>query len=181
MQLELFFAVNLVEFVFLGLKLDGWVSWAWVVILIPLWILICLSVIGVLYAIVLAVLLLRSIELLPEHRRQHVFSAITYTFLVIPILIFLVLLTSKLDGSTQLPWLMVATPLYISLLCLILISCGTRGPSSSPSPLPPATVGPGRRGQPVVVRHAAGLLLLPAPRLPLAPRVRQRERQAGRQ
>lgn len=110
-QFELFFSVNVLQFVFLALKLDKLITWPWVVrisqwsfcqtffdfnicflkiIFVPLWILICLSLIGVLYAIVLAVLLIRSIDLLPEHRRQHVYTAIGYTFLVVPILIFLV-------------------------------------------------------------------------------------------
>lgn len=59
-------------------------------IFIPLWILICLSLIAVLYAIILALLLIRSIDLLPDRRRQHMWSALAYTVLVVPLLIFLV-------------------------------------------------------------------------------------------
>jgi len=103
------------------------------VIFIPLWILICLSLIGVLYAIILAVLLIRSIDLLPERRRQHMWSAIGYTLLVVPLLVFLVLLTGKLDGeamndpdAARLPFVIVCTPLFVSLACLALMACGAR-------------------------------------------------------
>jgi len=126
-EFELFFSVNVLQFVFLPLKLDTFIIWSWVIVFVPMWILICLSLIGVLYAIVLAVLLIRSIDLLPEHRRQHVYTAIGYTFLVVPILIFLILLTNKLDGESNLPFVIVFTPLYVSLLCLIFMACGTKG------------------------------------------------------
>uniref|UniRef100_A0A914XAS8 Transmembrane protein 185A n=1 Tax=Plectus sambesii TaxID=2011161 RepID=A0A914XAS8_9BILA len=137
-EFELFFSVNVLQFVFLALKLDKIVDWNWAIVFIPLWILICLSLIGVLYAIILAVLLIRSIELLPEHRRQHVYSAVGYTFLVVPILIFLVLITGKLDSIEQnrmddaakMPFAVVCTPLYVSLLCLMLMAIGAKGGNS---------------------------------------------------
>jgi uncharacterized membrane protein len=118
------------------------------VIFIPLWILICLSLIAVLYAIILALLLIRSIDLLPDRRRQHMWSAVAYTLLVVPLLVFLVcatragahtrmlqvLLTGKLDAvamgdpaASRLPYVIVCTPLYVSLACLLLLACGARG------------------------------------------------------
>lgn len=48
-ELELFLAVNALQFVFLPLKLDEFVSWTWEVVFVPLWIVLCLSLVGELY------------------------------------------------------------------------------------------------------------------------------------
>lgn len=45
-ELELFMAVNALQFVFLPLKLDGFVTWSWEVVFVPLWIVLCLSLVG---------------------------------------------------------------------------------------------------------------------------------------
>lgn len=45
-ELELFLAVNALQFVFLPLKLDAFVSWTWEVVFVPLWIVLCLSLVG---------------------------------------------------------------------------------------------------------------------------------------
>lgn len=54
----------------------------------PLWILMCLSLVGVLYSIIFAGILLRAPEVNPQRKRTSFNSALGYTFLVIPILIF---------------------------------------------------------------------------------------------
>ncbi|KHJ46343.1 hypothetical protein D918_03396 [Trichuris suis] len=124
---EIMFSANVLQFVFIALKLDEVVHWPWVIVFIPFWIVLCLSLIGVLYAIILAMLLIRSIDLLPEYRRQHVYSAIAYAFLVIPFLIFIILLSNRLDGDSRLSYLLICSPLYISLMCLLFMTCGSRG------------------------------------------------------
>lgn len=48
-ELELFMAVNALQFVFLPLKLDAFVSWTWEVVFVPLWIVLCLSLVGELH------------------------------------------------------------------------------------------------------------------------------------
>jgi len=55
---------------------------------VPLWILMCLSLVGVLYSIIFAGILLRAPEVNPQRKRTSFNSALGYTFLVIPILIF---------------------------------------------------------------------------------------------
>lgn len=45
-ELELFMAVNALQFVFLPLKLDEFVAWSWEVVFVPLWIVLCLSLVG---------------------------------------------------------------------------------------------------------------------------------------
>lgn len=134
-ELELFFSINVVQFVFVAFKLDATLDWHWAIVFIPLWVVLSLSVVGVLYALVLAVVLARSIHMLASQRRQHLYSAVCHTLLVIPILVFLLLLTGKLDAVAwgeeeqvaPISYIVVCTPLLVSLFCLVLISMGARG------------------------------------------------------
>ncbi|MFH4982399.1 hypothetical protein AB6A40_009108 [Gnathostoma spinigerum] len=134
-EMELFFSVNVVQFVFIAFKLDATIDWHWAIIFVPLWVVLSLSVVGVLYALVLAVVLNRSIYVLATHRRQHLCSAVCHALLVIPMLIFLLLLTGKLDAVARseeepvpnISFLIVSVPLIISLFSLVLMSFGSRG------------------------------------------------------
>lgn len=45
-ELELFLAVNALQFVSLPLKLDQFVTWNWEVVFVPMWIVICLSLVS---------------------------------------------------------------------------------------------------------------------------------------
>lgn len=134
-ELELFFSINIVQFVFVAFKLDGILDWHWTIVFIPLWVVVSLSVVGVLYAFVLALVLTRSVQMLPSQRRQHLYSALCHTLLVIPILIFLLLLTAKLDAISwsyngpfsQIAFTSIFAPLDLALFCLVLMSFGARG------------------------------------------------------
>ena len=44
-ELELFCSVNILQFVFLALKLDGIIPWSWEITFIPLWIVLCISLV----------------------------------------------------------------------------------------------------------------------------------------
>lgn len=74
------------------------ITWSWVVVFVPLWILLCLAIIGVLYALIFAVILFRTPEVSAEQRRASFYSALAYTLIVMPLLVFFVLLSSKLDS-----------------------------------------------------------------------------------
>ncbi|KAK4877902.1 hypothetical protein RN001_010408 [Aquatica leii] len=121
-ELELFCAVNVLQFIFLALRLDGFISWSWEVVFVPLWIVMCLSLVGVLYTIIFAAILLRTPEVNMQQRKSSFLSALGYTFLVIPILIFQVLLANKLDGDIKISHIAVAGPLFISFITLIIMS-----------------------------------------------------------
>ena len=112
-ELELFCAVNILQFVFLALKLDGIIPWSWEITFIPLWIVLCISLVGVLYTIIFAGILLRMPDVNADQRRSSTNSALGYSFLVVPLLVFLVLLTNKLDETV---------PFFLLLLNLSLIS-----------------------------------------------------------
>ncbi|XP_061718064.1 transmembrane protein 185B isoform X1 [Cydia pomonella] len=128
-ELELFCAVNILQFIFLALKLDEFINWSWEVVFVPLWILMCLSLVGewVLYSIIFAGMLLRTAEANVQQRRSSFHAALAYTFTVIPILVFLVLLTNKLDDGMQLSYTVVASPLFVGFATLIVMSFSSKG------------------------------------------------------
>lgn len=126
-ELELFCSVNVLQFIFLALQLDKFIQWSWVVVFVPLWIVMCLAVIGVLYAIIFASILLRTPEVSPEQRRTSLHSAVSYSMIVGPLLVFLVLLSNKLDTEDSLGYTETCTPLYFTFLVLIFLSFGSKG------------------------------------------------------
>uniref|UniRef100_A0A1I7YS82 Transmembrane protein n=1 Tax=Steinernema glaseri TaxID=37863 RepID=A0A1I7YS82_9BILA len=97
-KFELFFTVNVVQFVFLALKLDNVVDWNWAIVFIPAWMVLAVCLIAVVYAVILAILLSRTMQMLPSHRRNHIFSALCHLCVVVPLLMFLLLLTGRLDA-----------------------------------------------------------------------------------
>ncbi|CAL8129613.1 unnamed protein product [Orchesella dallaii] len=121
-DLELFCSVNILQFIFLALRLDNYISWDWEVVFVPLWILLCVSLVGVLYSIIFAGIIFRAPEVNAEQRRSSTSSAIGYTFLVIPILIFQVLLTNKLDENMNISYMAAVSPLCLTYIQLILTS-----------------------------------------------------------
>ena len=50
-----------------------------------------------------------------------------YSFLVIPLLVFLVLLTNKLDGSIRISFFSAFAPLFLTFFTLVITSFGSRG------------------------------------------------------
>ena len=73
-------------------------------VFIPVWIVMCVALIGVLYAIILAILANLSVILLtPERRNETVCSAVGYTCFVVPLLVFQVGvdLTDCLNGTSS--------------------------------------------------------------------------------
>lgn len=125
-ELELFCSVNILQFIFLALRLDGIIKWKWVIVCIPVWIVMCFALIGVLYAIILALILLRSQDISQLQRRSNVFSAVGYTFLVVPLLVFQILLVYKEDGKNKNTYFAVTMPLYLSLFTLAMMSFGAK-------------------------------------------------------
>ncbi|KAH7646248.1 transmembrane protein 185a-like protein [Dermatophagoides farinae] len=98
-ELELFCSVNVLQFIFIALRLDRFITWSWVVVFVPLWILLCLAIIGVLYALIFAVILFHTPEVSVEQRKASFYTAIAYILVVLPLLVFFVLLSSKLDSK----------------------------------------------------------------------------------
>ncbi|KAK7093484.1 transmembrane protein 185A-like [Littorina saxatilis] len=126
-EMELFCSVNILQFIFLALRLDEIITWSWVIVFIPIWIVMCVALIGVLYAIVLAIILLKSPDIIPEQRRGNVSSAIGYSFLVVPLLVFEILLANRLDNTNSFQYIAITVPLLLSLVTLVCLSFGSKG------------------------------------------------------
>ncbi|KAG1698547.1 Transmembrane protein 185-like [Nymphon striatum] len=126
-ELELFCSVNILQYIFLALKLDNFTSWKWVIMFVPTWIVMCVALVGIMYAIIFAILLLRTPEVNQEQKQASVYSACAYSLIVIPLLIFLILFTDKLDGRLSASYLTTCIPLFISFLTLITLSFGSKG------------------------------------------------------
>ncbi|CAB4064870.1 unnamed protein product [Lepeophtheirus salmonis] len=109
------------------LKLDRLILWPWEFIFIPLWIVLCISLAGVLYTIIFAGILLRMPEFNNEQRRTSTNLALCYSFMVIPMIVFLVLLTNKLDGTIRVSYFAAFSPLFLTFLTLLITSFGSKG------------------------------------------------------
>ncbi|KAI1291738.1 putative transmembrane protein [Halotydeus destructor] len=151
-EMELFCSINLLQFVFIALRLDKFIIWSWVVVFVPFWIVMCLAIIAVLYALIFAAILLRTPEVAAEQRRASFHSAVSYSLITLPLLLFLVLLSNKLDHNAprnftfgpimqltsstpapnlptqiELSYFVVCLPLYFAFTILIFLSFGSRG------------------------------------------------------
>ena len=82
--MELFASINLLQFIFVALRLDGFVTWRWELVFIPLWFTFGLALIGVSYSFLLALVLFRSTNISGEQRRVSAQAALGYASLVIP-------------------------------------------------------------------------------------------------
>lgn len=145
-EMEVFCSVNILQFIFIALRLDYFIGWSWVIVFVPLWIVMCLAIIGVLYALIFAAILLRTSEVAVEQRKASLHSAISYCLVVVPLLIFLVLLSNKLDSTYDYPshsyhkshhghhhshldmsYFTISLPLYFTFVILICLSFGSKG------------------------------------------------------
>nr|CAG4649441.1 EOG090X087A [Scapholeberis mucronata] len=125
-EAELLLAVNLLQFIFIPLKLDGFISWRWELVLIPVWIVFGAALVGVSYSILLAAVFSRSENMTNDQIRATTQNASGYVLVVIPSLISMVLLVKKLDGDLLLPFSIANIPLLIAFASLVLRSFTAR-------------------------------------------------------
>lgn len=128
-ELELFLSVNALQFVFIPLKLDGFLTWTWEIIFVPIWIILCLSLVMMLYSLIFCSILIRTPEMSIAQRKNAINSAIS-NILVLPVLVFQILLADKLDNDNGLPYTIIGIPLMVTLFSLILLSFCSKGSSN---------------------------------------------------
>lgn len=124
-ELEFFAAINILQIVLLALKLDNFVNWSWIIVFIPSWVLLCFAVVVMLYAMIFAAIVLRSSDGHSDHRHASIHSASASSMIFLPILVFIILLTSKLDsppGVATPGYFVTCLPLFATLLILIRMS-----------------------------------------------------------
>lgn len=125
-EIELFLSVNALQFVFIPLKLDQFISWLWEIVFIPLWVVLCLSLVMMLYSLIFCSILIRTPEMNLAQRQNAISNAIS-NILVLPILVFQILLADKLDNNNGLLFSIIAIPLEVSLFALVLLSFCSKG------------------------------------------------------
>lgn len=147
-EIELFLSVNALQFVckyshyylnifilivcsnfiisVIPLKLDGFITWTWEIIFVPLWIILCLSLVMMLYSLIFCSILIRTPEMNLTQRANAISNAIS-NILVLPILVFQILLADKLDNNNSLPFSIICIPLVVSLFALVLLSFCSKG------------------------------------------------------
>lgn len=146
-ELELFLAVNALQFVSLPLKLDRFVYWNWDVVFVPMWIVICLSLVSVLYNIIFCGIMMRTPEVSLQQKKAALNAAVGNICTVLPLLCFQVrphlvppkdcaslthlfrqvVICDKLDGELKFPYIVVFSPLLVSILALIVLSSSAKG------------------------------------------------------
>ncbi|XP_022644789.1 transmembrane protein 185B-like isoform X1 [Varroa jacobsoni] len=127
-EMELLLAVSVLQILLVALQVDRLVSWSWAAVFVPLWLLLCVALVGVLYSLIFAAILARTPEVTAEQKRLASHSAVSYTLLVLPFVAFLALLTNKLDGRSQLTFTSCSMPLAATFVVLLILSfsCKTR-------------------------------------------------------
>lgn len=131
-ELEFFAAVNILQIVLIALKLDNFINWTWVVVFVPTWILLSFATIIVLYALAFVAIILRSPEAELDQRRASIHSASSSSLIFLPILMFMILLTSKLDSPSNVhapSYTFTFLPLFFALTILIKMSFGSKSGS----------------------------------------------------
>lgn len=98
LDLELLFSVNMLQFVLLVLRLESLVMWTWKIIMIPLWILLGVVSIAVIYYIALTAVLLCTNDILPSLRTPRTAASCLYSLANFSLILFLGLLATKLDS-----------------------------------------------------------------------------------
>lgn len=130
--LEFFAAINILQIILIALKLDNFLNWSWIVVFIPSWILLCFAIVVILYAMIFAAIVLRSPDVGSEQRRASIHSASSSSMIFLPLLVFIILLTSKLDSPPNMAtpgYFVTCLPLFLTLMILIRMSFGTKSGS----------------------------------------------------
>lgn len=121
-EIELLSMTSFIQFIFLSIKLDNAVNWTWAIILIPLWLLYCAFISGL---IVLAVITLLAYILgenqqeMEDRKLPDILFFVCSAFFSIFIIIFMSLLVSRLDDNISTPYSVIMVPLYIALFSLL--------------------------------------------------------------
>lgn len=128
-ELEFFASINLMQIILIALKLDNFISWSWLVVFIPSWILLCFAVIVIIYAMLFAAIVLRSSGVGTDQRRANIQLASSSSMIFLPLLFFIILLASKLDSPSNVAtpsYFITCTPLLLTFIILIRMSFGVK-------------------------------------------------------
>lgn len=129
-ELEFFAAINILQISLVAMKLDNMLNWSWIIVFIPSWILVCFAIVVILYATIFAAIVLsRATDFGADQRRTGVQTASLSSMVFVPMLVFIILLTNKLDAPPNvitLSYFFTFTPLFLTLIILIRMTFGSK-------------------------------------------------------
>lgn len=129
-ELEFFAAINILQITLIAMKLDNLLNWSWIIVFIPSWILVCFAIVVILYATIFAAIVLsRATDLGVEQQRTGIQTASLSSMVFVPLLVFIILLTNKLDAPPSVitpSYFLTFTPLFLTLIILIRLSFGSK-------------------------------------------------------
>lgn len=132
-ELEFFAAVNLLQIIFIALKLEFQLNMSWLLVFLPTWILLTFLLIIISYVTVATAMISRSPDLGGEgeaqRQRANFRSIPTLSMIFLPLSVFLILLTSKLDSPSYMftpGYFVTSVPLFITLIILTHSSFGSK-------------------------------------------------------
>ncbi|CAH8453564.1 unnamed protein product [Schistosoma margrebowiei] len=118
---EKFLALNLPCVILIALRLDNYINWTWVVVLIPFWI-----IMGFLIALLLfLVCMLCGLSRFTQKDFYDIVSMIGCTSVAFTFLIFVVLLVCRLDNIKLFTYNEIFLPLFICILFLLVMTIST--------------------------------------------------------
>ncbi|XP_019852342.1 PREDICTED: transmembrane protein 185B-like [Amphimedon queenslandica] len=124
-EIEVMSMAFLLQFIFLAVRLDGAVNWAWSVVFIPIWLLFLAYLAGMIVMGVstgLVYLLGENQQDLEQRKLPDILYFVFSSLLLLCLIIFMSLLSSRLDNNITGPYSAILIPLYLSLFCLIGLS-----------------------------------------------------------
>jgi hypothetical protein len=124
-EIEIFAMTFLLQFIFLGIKLDDFIQWSWSIVFIPFWLLFCGFVISLIIMGVVTILtyvLSENQQALESRKLSDILYFIFASIFLFFFIIFMGLLSSRLDNNIQVPYSAVLIPFHFSLFTLICLS-----------------------------------------------------------
>ncbi|EDV24619.1 uncharacterized protein TRIADDRAFT_25655, partial [Trichoplax adhaerens] len=126
-EFETLVVINILQYIFLALQLDGIIDWHWVHVFIPLWIVLGMFGLVIIYYIIWSIIYLRSGSMGDEQRKYYVYSSMLATVAWASLLAFQILLSGRLDKRNKFYFSAVLAPLNITLLTIVFSSFGQKG------------------------------------------------------
>ena len=129
LDLELLFSVNMLQFVLIVLRLEQLVMWSWQIILIPLWILLGICSLFVVYYIALTAVMLCTNDILPSLRTPRTAGSCLYSIANLSLILFLALLVSKIDnpGEDHHSYIAIFIPYHLGMGSLVVSTFYQKG------------------------------------------------------
>ncbi|XP_064404704.1 transmembrane protein 185-like isoform X2 [Halichondria panicea] len=131
-EFELLSIASFLQLLFIGLRLDKITSWTWAVVLVPSWVTLVLLVVGlVVYGVIkyCAALTEENPETVRLAKPLTLLLLTTLTLATICVIVFMALLSARLDDLVSTSYSALFVPLHLSLLLLLTTTC-SRDPAN---------------------------------------------------